>query len=277
TEINVSDLLNIYEFSGPQKEALGTAAHKLGKNWIVELHDTPADMLREGALKDFHEGTISVVQRRIQHIFRYDLVSRDPGISMTSSVIKAMEEAKVVLVDTSNMYETEELLVSTVLARAVFEHNKSLYAEPQRFNSLPSMLITMEEAQRVLDKSRGTIFAQIAREGRKFKTGLCAISQQPKLIDNQIISQFNTLMILGLADRRDREILRDSAKQDISKLDNEIQMLMQGEAIVASPFTPFAIPIKVHLYERHIEEIGKRGEMDGKRREKKAKPDDAFF
>ena len=28
------------------------------------------------------------------------------------------------------------------------------------------MLITMEEAQRVLDKSRGTVFSRIAREGQ---------------------------------------------------------------------------------------------------------------
>ena len=110
------------------------------------------------------------------------------------------------------------------------------------------------EKQRVLSQSKGTVFAQIAREGRKFKVGFCAVSQQPKLINEEIISQFNTLFILGLADKRDRDILRNSAKQDISMLDNEIQMLMPGEALIASPFTPFAIPCKVHLYEEYVEE-----------------------
>ncbi|HKZ21703.1 MAG TPA: hypothetical protein VJ165_00680, partial [candidate division Zixibacteria bacterium] len=40
-----------------------------------------------------------------------------------------------------------------------------------------------------------------------------------------------------------------SAKQDISDLTTEIQMLEAGEALITSPTTPFAIPVKVHLYE----------------------------
>jgi len=67
---------------------------------------------------------------------------------------------------------------------------------------------------------------------------LCAVSQWPKLIKEEILSQFNTLFILGLADKRDRSILRDSAKQDVSRLNNEIQMLMPGEALMASHSLP---------------------------------------
>jgi hypothetical protein len=117
----------------------------------------------------------------------------------------------------------------------------------------------MEEAQRVLggiahgDKGkRRNIFTTIAREGRKFKVGLCAISQQPKLIDEEILSQFNTLFILGLADRKDRDMLTYSAKQDISGLGTEIQMLMPGEALITSPSAPFALPVNIDLYEDYM-------------------------
>jgi len=38
---------------------------------------------------------------------------------------------------------------------------------------------------------------------------------------------------------------------------------MPGEALIASPFTPFAIPCRVHLYEERVEEsnarMGERG------------------
>ena len=61
--------------------------------------------------------------------------------------------------------------------------------------------------------------------------------------------------MLGLADRGDRNVLKDSAKQDISQLSNEIQMLMPGEALITSPFTPFAIPVKIHLYEEYLETL----------------------
>jgi len=123
--------------------------------------------------------------------------------------------------------------------------------------------------------SKGNIFSQIAREGRKFRTGLCAVSQQPKLISNEVISQFNTLFIMGLADRRDREILKDSARQDIGQLDNEIQMLMPGEGLITSPKSPFALPIKIYLFEEMIKEWDE--EYRPAEGVKRTAPDEGFF
>ena len=92
------------------------------------------------------------------------------------------------------------------------------------------------------------VFPRVAREGRKFKVGLCAVTQQPKLLDDELLSQFNTFFILGLADEKDRNILRGSAKQDISALGTEIQTLMPGECLMANLAAPFAVPARVHLY-----------------------------
>jgi DNA helicase HerA-like ATPase len=95
------------------------------------------------------------------------------------------------------------------------------------------------------------VFPRLAREGRKFKVGLCAISQQPKLLDDELLSQFNTFFVLGLADEKDRNILRSSSKQDLSALGPEIQTLMPGECLVANLAAPFAVPAKVDLFESH--------------------------
>ncbi|MDH7507926.1 MAG: ATP-binding protein [Methanomassiliicoccales archaeon] len=270
-EIEIADLQNLYEFSQPQIECLQTAQFFYGENWLQELNSKSVDKICEDLGDRFHEGTINVIKRRLESIFRFGLITSDPKLSITKHVIECLHNAKVVLIDTSNLYEAEELLVSTVISRAIFERNKFIYGKKEEFERIPPVLIAMEEAQRVLGQSKGSIFAQIAREGRKFKVGLCAVSQQPKLIDPEIISQFNTLFILGLADRRDRDILRNSAKQDVSQLDNEIQTLMPGEAIIASPFTPFAIPVKIHLFEEFvsregIQETGTKGVVSSKPR-----------
>lgn len=259
-EIGAGDLMNIYEFSGPQREFLDAARHRYGASWLVDVHERAASQLSQDFQGQFHEGTINVVKRRIHRIFRHGLVHRDPAVSITSAILQQLRAGKVVLVDTGGLFETEELLVATVLARAIFEANKNLFGD-EAFETMPPCLITMEEAQRVL--GRGTqassnVFAQIAREGRKFKTGLCAITQQPKLLDTEVLSQFNTLFILGLSDQRDRAILQDSAKQDVTSLENEIQMLMPGEALITSPHVPFAMPVKVHLYEDHVERLRAR-------------------
>ena len=265
-EIEIADLMHLYDFSDAQREAFNSARRVYHDNWLMALLEDEVEDLVIDLVGTF-EGTVGVIKRRLMNLFKSKILTKDKTISISNQVYDALMNCKVVLLDTSNMGESEELLVSIVLARAVFERNKQLFANPDEFRKLPDMLITMEEAQRVLGKiapgGRNNIFATIAREGRKFKTGLCAITQQPKLIDEEIISQFNTLFVLGLADRADRNVLKDSAKQDISQLSNEIQMLMPGEALITSPFTPFAIPVKIHLYEEYLEMFGNAGNSNG--------------
>lgn len=278
-EIEIRDFRQIYPFSGPQIEALSSLRYHYGGDWLRALAQTEVPAVLDRLGSAFHEGTIAVLKRRAEHIIRQPFIHFDESVSITKNVVNDLRQGYLVLVDTSNMHEVEELLVSTVLARAVFQANKNDYQDAAKFKKIPPTLIVLEEAQRVLGKTETGevgIFAQIAREGRKFKTGLCAITQQPKLIDEELLSQFNTLFILGVADERDRTILRNSAKQDISQLGNEIQTLMAGEALITNPEAPFAIPAKIHLYEEQLE--GKRKEERGKGKKVKAEvTDEEFF
>ncbi|MBI4744472.1 MAG: ATP-binding protein [Actinobacteria bacterium] len=254
-EITLADLRQIYSFSEAQHEAAAAAEYKYGKNWLLELGDKEPEEIKNELGGNFYEATLNVLKRRAETILRFSSIHTDPSVSITRSVVNDLWNGKSVLIDTSNMYEQEELLISAVITRSIFKTNKETYQDPAKFNKIPSILIVIEEAQRVLGKNpvgELSVFAQIAREGRKFKTGLCAITQQPKLIDEELLSQFNTLFILGLADEKDRSILRGSAKQDISQLGNEIQTLMAGEALITSPETPFAIPAKIHLFEEWL-------------------------
>lgn len=270
SEIRVGDMQNLWPFTEPQKEFLNAVNARRREEWLDYLVDTDGQEMFESFQKQFHEGTIGVVKRRAAVLARSDFVVRDSHISMTETIIGQLHEGEVVLVDLSGASEKEELLISSVLARAIFERNSQLFRKKEEFARVQPCVIALEEAQRVFSRAWGGIFPQIAREGRKFKTGLCAISQQPKLIDTEVISQFNTLIILGLADRQDRDRLTSSARQDISKLDYEIQTLMIGEGLVTGPNTPFALPLKIDLYEHYLAKNGKKA--------KKAKNvDESFF
>jgi DNA helicase HerA-like ATPase len=277
-EIDIKDLRHIYDFTQPQIELLYAVSHLFGEDWLTKVaYATMDDLLVNlPSGRGFFESTAGVIQRRASQILRLPFIHKDSSVSITRNVINDLKSGKLVLVDTSNMSEQEELLISAVLARAVFFHNNKAYQDPAKFKELLPTVIVMEEAQRVLSqkgKSDINIFAQISREGRKFKTGLCAITQQPKLIDEELLSQFNTLFILGLADERDRNIVKSSAKQDISDLGTEIQMLEAGEALITSPQAPFAIPAKIHLYEEWLKT---RVPQSGKKFEK-VKVDEEFF
>src|SRR5574341_770600 len=221
--------------------------------WIRRLAEEEPEDLKDAELGRHALATIQVLSRRAKRIVRLPLMTEDPGQSLTGKVLDDLAGGKVVLVDTSGLEAVEEMLVASLLTRSLLEERAGFYrADRDRFAQLPRTLVALEEAQRVLTRledAEFNVFPRLAREGRKFNVGLCAVSQQPKLIDAELLSQFNTYFVLGLADERDRHILRQSSKQDLSDLGAEIQTLMPGEALVTNPEAPFALPAKVHLYE----------------------------
>ena len=238
----------------PQSEALESAYALLGDKgmWLTRLAEEDPEVLKDAELGRHALATIQVLSRRAKRIVRLPLMTDDPSQSLTGKVLDDLAAGKVVLVDTSGLEAVEETLVAS-LTRSLLDERASAYrTDRERFGQLPRTLVALEEAQRVLtrlDDAEFNVFPRLAREGRKFNVGLCAVTQQPKLIDPELLSQFNTYFVLGLADERDRNTLRSSSKQDLSDLGAEIQTLMPGEALVTNPEAPFALPARVHLYE----------------------------
>jgi DNA helicase HerA-like ATPase len=260
-ELTADDLRTAWKFTGPQSEALESAQALLGDQgaWLKRLAEDEPEALKEFELGKHALATIQVLCRRARRIVRLPLMTDDPTQSLTGKVLADLADGKVVLVDTSGLEAVEETLVASLLTRRLLEERAEAYRNQRdRFGQLPRTLVALEEAQRVLtrlDDAEFNVFPRLAREGRKFNVGLCAVTQQPKLIDPELLSQFNTYFVLGLADERDRAILRSSSKQDLSDLGPEIQTLMPGEALVTNPEAPFALPTRVHYYEHWIETI----------------------
>ncbi len=256
-ELTVDDLRTAYEWSRPQEEALFELERHYGGDglsWLVafaQVDDLPGfrDVELNGRIA---LNTLQVLHRRARRIVELPCVAVDSHVSVGGAVVRHLQEGKVVLIDVSGLGSTEEVLVASFLTRRVLDEWSTLYLDdPDRHERLPVVAVVLEEAQRVLGAQKdreSNVFPRVAREGRKFKVGLCAITQQPKLLDGELLSQFNTFFVLGLADEKDRNILRSSSKQDISALGPEIQTLMPGECLLANLEAPFAVPAKVHLY-----------------------------
>jgi hypothetical protein len=283
-ELSVDDLRTAYEWSRPQEEAL----HELERHYSAALPAETAgpgasalpvggsrgggrrpeglawlvDFARVEDLAGFRDvelsarvalSTLQVVHRRARRIVDLPCISPDPAVSVGRRILDELLEGKVVLVDVSGLGGTEEVLVASYLTRRVLEEWQSAFLhDPERHRRLPVVAVALEEAQRVLSASKdreSNVFPRVAREGRKFGVGLLAVTQQPKLLDDELLSQFNTFFVLGLADEKDRNILRSSAKQDLSALGPEIQTLMPGECLIVNLAAPFAVPAAVYLYD----------------------------
>jgi hypothetical protein len=257
-ELSVDDLRTAYDWSRPQEEALFELERHYGGEglaWLLQfaqVDDLPGfrDVELGGRIA---LNTLQVVHRRARRIVDLQCVSADANVSVGGAVLRDLEEGRVVLVDVSGLGSTEEVLVASFLTRKILDRWSAAYLDdPERHEQLPVVGVVLEEAQRVLSKGsdrESNVFPRLAREGRKFKVGLCAITQQPKLLDDELLSQFNTFFVLGLADEKDRNILRGSSKQDLSASSGEIQTLMPGECLIANLEAPFAVPARVALWD----------------------------
>jgi hypothetical protein len=72
-----------------------------------------------------------------------------------------------------------------------------------------------------------------------------------------VLAQINTFVVMGLGDRGDRDIIMGSAKQDLSKMEIEIQTLDQGEAIISTIGIPFPVSTLIHKFEDYVEGLNK--------------------
>ncbi|MBI4149925.1 ATP-binding protein [Candidatus Woesearchaeota archaeon] len=244
------------DWSGPQMEALNAYYKKYSKEWIEAI------ILEKPLEVKFGEGTLGVVKRRMLQLLDLEFDGSQltchgvfdlrAGETTINDIVRELEQGKVVIVDTSHFAGSVEILIGSLIATEIL-HKYRYYKMAGQLDMKPVISIVLEEAPRVLGKEvleKGSnIFATIAREGRKFKVGLTAITQLPSLIPRQILANMNTKIILGIEMAPERQAIIESASQDLSTDNRNIASLDRGEAIISSNFVPFAIPIKVPRFE----------------------------
>ncbi len=260
----------IVDFSDAQFQAIRIAERRHGKDWIANIMlADPNVTAMDGDSKNRAETAAStqiVVQRKLRLtlglevdedgrvISRHDVFDSDTrGINTVNDIVKDIEHGKVVVLDTSRLGDEAELLVGNIIASALLERYKNAKAIGD-LDRKPVVTIVIEEAPRVigedvLTSKNDNIYATIAKEGRKFKVGLTAITQLSSVIPKTILANMNTKIILGNEMKQEREAIIASASQDLSEDDKNIASLDRGEAIITSIFVPFAMPIKIPLFE----------------------------
>jgi hypothetical protein len=220
--------------------------------------------------------TLEVLQRKFDNVLgvylddegniqcRNRVFSDTAGLATTREITKALEDGKKVIVDTSRLLDEAELLIGSIIASGIFYRYQN-YKSEGSLEAKPVVSVVIEEAPRVLGAevlaARGdNIYSMIAREGRKFKVGLIAITQLTSMIPRTILANMNTKIILGNELATERKAVIDSAAQDLSEDDRTIASLDKGEAIVSSNFTRFAVPVQVPLFENYFQESLKEKE-----------------
>jgi uncharacterized protein len=254
-KIKPSHFAGVVDWSDPQQQCLNSYYKEYGEEWIEAI------IMQKPLTVQYVEGTMAVVRRRLlslldlewqnNQLFSRGVFDLKAGESTISEIIAELEHAKTVIVDTSSFSGATEILIGGLIATEAFARYR-MYKMKGLLRDKPVISIVLEEAPRVLGKDvleRGSnIFSSIAREGRKFRIGLYAITQLPSLIPREILANMNTKIILGIEMQPERQAVIDSASQDLSTDSRNIASLDKGEAIITSNFSRFAIPVKIPLF-----------------------------
>ncbi len=251
----------IFFFTDAQEDAISAYYRKFNANWIEKI-------VRGEPVEGTKDVTLRVLQRKFRRalgvyeqagelICDSDVFSATAGESTVEDIVRALEKCQIVIVDTSRLGEEAELLIGSIVASRVFYNYKRAKAKGE-LKEKPPVGVVIEEAPRVLAEDKiaqgDNIYSRIAREGRKFKVGLVAITQLASVIPTTVLTNMNTKIILGNEMASERSAIINSSAQDLSDEDRTIASLDKGEAIVSSIFAKFAIPIYTPLFEKIVED-----------------------
>jgi len=252
-------LESIEEFSQAQQEAMYTLYSKHRDDWLRWLLDTDRKELEAKAENDMIDNmrieTLLVLQRRLSLILDTKVFSEEQGRAALKDICSSLESGEKIIIDTSEVSAQQELLIANIIAYEML-HRYRKYKMEGTLEQKPVVAFVIEEAPRILKEASG-IFPTIAREGRKFRIGIVAITQMCSLIPRELLANINTKIIMGTEMSSEREAIISSAPQDLSKDSRTIASLDRGEAIVSSIFSKFAVPVEIPAFENYAEK-GKR-------------------
>ncbi len=165
------------------------------------------------------------------------------GLSI-DSIIKKIEEGNIVILDVSSAPSAQADAVVLNVVRRILSGRIGL--DPRELSRKNVVAIVSEEAPLYLSpekvRSPRNAFARIAREGRKFRIGLIAITQLATIIEKQLLANMNTLIVLRTKYRSDIEYF-----SSIGVPSSEIPLLNDREGYIYTPDVRVRDPIPAYF------------------------------
>ncbi|AFH42785.1 ATP-binding protein [Fervidicoccus fontis] len=220
---------------------------------LKKKNNTTAD---KGILGGFKDDEILNVINKLEDLeSNYSAVLTPDAPEEVKIAIKPNE---LNIVDLSGVDENGSDVIVSYYTRRLLEERKK-YVTTRREGYPSPILIIVEEAHILVPKDEETltkdIIGKIAREGRKFGVGICLVSQRPKNIDENSLSQTNNRIILKIIEPNDLQYIQRATEQMSSELLELLPGLRTGEAVLLGEFTK--IPALVKIDEHSGKKIGK--------------------
>jgi len=167
------------------------------------------------------------------------------GIS--TSYNELVKEGRCSIINLKGTLPSVQELVVERLTRELF-HLRTI-------GKIPELFYLVEEAHNFCpergfgDAMSSSILRTIAGEGRKFNFHLCVVSQRPARIDKNVLSQCTTQIILKVTNPNDLKAIKHSIEGFTVGMDEEIQQLNIGHALIVSEALKQPITVDIRTRE----------------------------
>jgi DNA helicase HerA-like ATPase len=153
-----------------------------------------------------------------------------------------LSELKLGVANVLDLGQTDEsaaeVIVSHIIRNGLKARKNFIHKSGSSYeNSLSfPVFFIIEEAHILAPKNRNPQskywISRVAREGRKFGLGLCLVSQSPKSVDSDTLSQANNMIILRLVEPQDQRHVQTASESLSEDLVKQLPSLNIGEAMV---------------------------------------------
>ncbi|MFA9427340.1 ATP-binding protein [Natronorubrum sp. A-ect3] len=204
-------------------------------DFLAFLDENDNEESRLRAENDIGGGTWSAINRRVDRdTFRAVF---DQGTDFLPEISdEVFREGQVTIIPTSHLNSGKDSLTVLSLLSYIIENKIDDYQVDGAVRNTP-MLVAVDEAHNYFasaDSLREKYILRRARvavkQGRKYKLGLCLITQNPDDIDDDVIKQINTNIFLGL---------KAEVVDDVPSIPNEFKKDLpnfgKGQAVVKAP------------------------------------------
>ncbi len=165
------------------------------------------------------------------------------------NILGTIQIGKANVLDLSQADESiAEVLVSHVMRNSLQYRKNAVHKTSNKTLDFPVFYI-LEEAHILAPNKRDSNskfwIQRVAREGRKFGLGLCLVSQSPKTVDHDALSQMNNMIILRLVEPEDQRHVQSASESLSGDLVKQLPSLNVGEAILTGLMTNVPTLVKI--------------------------------
>jgi DNA helicase HerA-like ATPase len=204
------------------------------------------------------------VQFKVERLESYDILG-----TSSMNLEELLSPQQFTVLDLSGIpFDAQDLVSELVLDRIYQARVRESLGEKGEKFDYPVFNI-IEEAHRLCPASTSSRnprtsekISEIASEGRKFGAFLTLITQRPSKIEEDVLSQCNSMIVQRIVNQKDQNSIKNASESMAHDMVDELPSLNVGDAIVTGPAVK--VPSVVHVRERKTRHGGDDVDISGK-------------